>query len=128
MSSFSTMELVRQNQNLFVDIFDSLIASTYSALTACPQSCCAGEWDLRQAGVTAIAHPASMEVATTHGVFVLEGVKDVIDRYRKSELRKNVCLCFEAVAFQTLTSLLPWGVQGCFSTSHPRRKWKSQEP
>lgn len=46
---------------------------------------CPGDWDVKQPGITAIAHPASLEVATTHGVFVLQGMEDIVERYRKSE-------------------------------------------
>ena len=45
----------------------------------------AGDWDMKGPGVTAIAHPASLETATTHGVFVLEGVKEIAERYATSE-------------------------------------------
>ncbi len=41
---------------------------------------------MRQPGITAIAHPADLETATTHGVFVLQGMEDIVQTYRKSEL------------------------------------------
>lgn len=41
---------------------------------------------MKQPGITAIAHPASLEVATTHGVFVLEDMNGIVDKYRRSEL------------------------------------------
>jgi len=40
---------------------------------------------VKQPGITAIAHPASLEVATTHGVFVLQEMEDIVQTYRKSE-------------------------------------------
>ena len=44
-----------------------------------------GDWDVKQPGITAIAHPASLEVATTHGVFVLQEMENIVQTYRKSE-------------------------------------------
>ena len=36
---------------------------------------------MKQAGITAIAHPADIEVATTHGVFVLQNIQEVATKY-----------------------------------------------
>ena len=42
---------------------------------------------MQQPGVTAIAHPSSLETATTHGVFVLDKVDDIVTKYKQ-----GVCL------------------------------------
>ena len=40
-----------------------------------------GDWDMKREGITAIAHPASIDVATTHGVFVLQDVEEIAAKY-----------------------------------------------
>ena len=42
-----------------------------------------GDWDMQRPGVTAIAHPASLEIATTHGVFILDKVDEIITKYKQ---------------------------------------------
>lgn len=36
---------------------------------------------MKQPGFTAIAHPASLETAVTHGVFVLEKMEEIAKKY-----------------------------------------------
>ncbi len=38
---------------------------------------------MKQPGITAIAHPAGLEVATTHGVFVLDQIEKILDKYKE---------------------------------------------
>ena len=62
---------------------------------------------MKQPGITAIAHPASLKVATTHGVFVLQEMEEIVQRYRKSKLQfitmgANM-LCFFVVVFVALS-------------------------
>lgn len=42
-----------------------------------------GDWDMKQVGITAIAHPASIDVATTHGVFILQDMESVAAKYSR---------------------------------------------
>ena len=42
---------------------------------------------MRGPGITAIAHPASVDVATTHGVFILQDMEGVVAQYAKGEGR-----------------------------------------
>lgn len=44
-----------------------------------------GDWDMKQVGITAIAHRASIEVATTHGVFVLSDMEEIAAKYAQGE-------------------------------------------
>ncbi len=44
-----------------------------------------GDWDMKQVGITAIAHPASIDVATTHGVFILQDMESVAAKYSRGE-------------------------------------------
>ena len=42
-----------------------------------------GEWDMKQPGITALAHPLDTEVATRHGVFVFDDIKEIRRKYRE---------------------------------------------
>ena len=42
-----------------------------------------GDWDMKQTGITAIAHPADLEVATTHGVFILQDIEEISRKYKE---------------------------------------------
>lgn len=42
-----------------------------------------GEWDMKQPGITALAHPLDPKVATRHGVFVFEDIEEIRKRYRE---------------------------------------------
>ena len=39
---------------------------------------------MKQPGITAIAHPANTDVATTHGVFVLENLQNILKKYQEN--------------------------------------------
>ncbi len=41
---------------------------------------------MREPGVTAIAHPAPLDLCTNHGVFVFKDVNEVCDKYNKGTL------------------------------------------
>ncbi len=45
-----------------------------------------GDWNMREPGVTAIAHPAPLDLCTNHGVFVFKDVNEVCDKYNKGTL------------------------------------------
>ena len=38
---------------------------------------------MKHPGITAIAHPASFEVANTHGVFIVDQVQQLIEKYKQ---------------------------------------------
>ena len=42
-----------------------------------------GEWDMKQPGIIALAHPLDTQVATRHGVFVFEDIEEIRKRYRE---------------------------------------------
>ncbi|XP_064404447.1 fucose-1-phosphate guanylyltransferase-like [Halichondria panicea] len=46
-----------------------------------------GDWNMREPGVTAIAHPAPLDLCTNHGVFVFKDVNEVWDKYNKDRSR-----------------------------------------
>lgn len=50
----------------------------------------AGEWDFKGPGFTAIAHPAPVDLAKNHGVFVLEDMMSPWKSYKKG---KRVFMC-----------------------------------
>ena len=55
-----------------------------------------GDWNMREPGVTAIAHPAPLDLCTNHGVFVFKDVNKVWDKYNKGTIvvcvYKFICL------------------------------------
>lgn len=46
----------------------------------------AGEWDFKGPGFTAIAHPAPVNLAKNHGVFVLEDMISSWKTYKKGKV------------------------------------------
>ena len=48
-----------------------------------------GEWDMKLSGIVALAHPLHPEIATRHGVFVLEDVDMIRRKYKKGEIELN---------------------------------------
>lgn len=44
-----------------------------------------GEWGFTEPGITAVGHPASLNLATNHGVYVLEDVSGTWQKYVQSE-------------------------------------------
>ena len=48
---------------------------------------CLGEWSFSEPGFTAIGHPSSLEIARTHGVYVLDDVTATREKYLKGESR-----------------------------------------
>ena len=82
-------------------------------LSVSPRVCVtpsAGDWDMRRPGVTAVAHPASMGVATNHGVFVVEGINALFERYKQSELVTYLWCCGFVCACCVVVYLWLWCV------------------
>lgn len=42
-----------------------------------------GDWDMKKPGISAIGHPADIDTASTHGVFVIDQVKEVLEKYKQ---------------------------------------------
>lgn len=59
----------------------------------------AGEWDFKGTGFTAIAHPAPVNLAKNHGVFVLEDMISSWKTYKKGK----VFLCLRCTVVFYLT-------------------------
>ena len=49
-----------------------------------------GDWDMKQPGVTALAHPLDTKVASRHGVFVFENIEEIRRRYREGIMKVAV--------------------------------------
>lgn len=47
-----------------------------------------GEWDFTAPGFTAIAHPAPVDIGTTHGVFLLDDSQSVWDKFQQGVLTR----------------------------------------
>ena len=62
------------------------LPSTFPLPPLPPLQSSAGKWDMKQPGITAIAHPISLDMATSHGVFVLDGIEKLVEKYRQSKL------------------------------------------
>ena len=54
--------------------------------------CIAGEWNFKGPGFTAIAHPAPVNLAKNHGVFVLEDMISPWKTYKKGKMYLYVCI------------------------------------
>ena len=44
---------------------------------------CVGEWSFKEKGFTAIGSPESIQIGTTHGVYVPENMDDLRRSYKK---------------------------------------------
>ena len=45
-----------------------------------------GEWNFTAPGFTAIAHPAPVDIGTTHGVFLLDDSQSVWEKFQQGVL------------------------------------------
>ena len=45
---------------------------------------------MKEAGITALDHPATIDVATTHGVFLLQDPQAIAEQYKQSKTKQSL--------------------------------------